>query len=109
MKIYAKPIIGSYSIVGILNMLIFQWLCFRLIGIINIPDYTDEELATLPTGRKSDDGRYFTGFGLLGFMLPLTGWWNKYVYIVKCGMVVLKFPKFRRGVCGQSKEFKYGN
>jgi hypothetical protein len=46
-----------------LNFLIFQWTCFRLLPKYNIE--TNELL----------------GWGFLGPILPLTGWWSKFIFI----------------------------
>jgi len=48
-----------------LNFLLFQWLFIRL-------------------GHKySRKQKKFIGWGFLGFVLPLTGWWNNYIWVWK--------------------------
>ena len=47
------------------NFLFFQWFFIRL-------------------ARRYDHKlKRFTGWGFIGFMLPLTGWWGNYVWIWK--------------------------
>lgn len=47
---------------ALLNFLVLQWLCIRLAYV------KDDEGATI-------------GWGLLGFVAPLTGWWSDYVWL----------------------------
>lgn len=62
----AKPIVFGYSWVGILNQLFLQWLFVRLQAEV-----------------VSEKDRTITGFKLIGFIVPLTGWWSDYVWAWK--------------------------
>jgi hypothetical protein len=48
-----------------LNFIILQWFFIRISR----------------TGEIKDDRFIQTGWGLVKFVLPLTGWWSNYIYI----------------------------
>jgi hypothetical protein len=48
---------------GLLNFCLLQWFCFRLARVVDVE-----------TGRR-------ISFALLGWPLPLTGWWTPYIFI----------------------------
>jgi hypothetical protein len=58
-----KPILFGYSWLGIINMVIIQWLFIRL-------------QATCDKGQ-------IVRFDFIGPIVPLTGWWGPYVRIGK--------------------------
>lgn len=57
---------GGYSILGLTNILFFQWLFIRLQA-----SYDVEAPHTTLT------------FTFIGFILPLTGWWTNYIWVKK--------------------------
>jgi hypothetical protein len=58
-----RPIVGSYSTLGLLNILVLQWLFVRLQATVN--------------------GSKLLRLELIGFILPMTGWFNDYIYVWK--------------------------
>lgn len=60
----ARPLFWGYSWVGILNQLIIQWFFIRLQVTCN-----------------SMEDRNIEALSIIGFILPLTGWWNDYVFL----------------------------
>lgn len=54
------------SAVGWLNILLFQWLCFRL--EVSVEDAESMEIV---------------GARLIGPVLPLTGWWSDYRWMLR--------------------------
>jgi hypothetical protein len=57
------PIFRGYSWLGILNMLVIQWFFIRL--------------------QLTCDGGVIVGWKLIGFIVPLTGWWSPYIWLKK--------------------------
>jgi|WetSurMetagenome_2_1015567.scaffolds.fasta_scaffold1166172_1 hypothetical protein len=57
------PIILGYSWIGLLNMILLQWSFWRL---------------QLTIDKKTG---IVTGIRMIGPIMPLTGWWSKYVYL----------------------------
>lgn len=62
----ANPLIGKYSWVGLLNIFIIQWLFIRI-----------------QISVKSKTDRTIVDWNIIGFILPLTGWFSKYIYVYK--------------------------
>lgn len=61
-----KPILLGYTWVGILNQLVLQWFFVRLqVTVVGKDDPTVGSVK------------------LIGFILPLTGWWSNYVWVWK--------------------------
>ncbi len=60
----AKPIFFGYSWVGLLNQILLQWFFIRLQCTAN---------------GNNEIIRY----QIMGFVLPLTGWWSDYVWLTK--------------------------
>ncbi len=50
----------GWSWLGVVNFLIIQWFFVRLEGVSDSKESTEMEL------------------GIRGWIMPLTGWWNKY-------------------------------
>ena len=69
-----KPIIGKYTLIGLLNIFIFQWFFIRLVAV---------------TDSKTKD---IIQLAANGFILPLTGWWSDYIAVL-CDF---KIPVFWR-------------
>jgi hypothetical protein len=61
----AKPIFLGYSWVGWLNLLLLQWLFIRL-----------------QVSVDTDTGE-IVRYQVIGFFLPMTGWWSNYVWLAK--------------------------
>ena len=57
---------GGYSVLGLTNILFFQWFFIRLQG------YKDWESSQLDWS-----------FSFIGFIVPLTGWWTNYIWVKK--------------------------
>jgi len=66
--------------VGWLNVVILQWLFFRM-----------------TTGQRIVNKRWVHCFGLVLFVLPLSGWWNKSGFIGPCVWIPLYGPNKSRG------------
>lgn len=62
----AKPILFGYSWIGILNQLLLQWFFIRL-------------EASLDNAKD----RRIVALRIIGPILPLTGWWSKYIWLTK--------------------------
>ena len=56
------PRLFGYSWLGFLNLLIVQWFFVRIQACVD-----------------TDDHGHIFELELIGFILPLTGWWGKYV------------------------------
>lgn len=64
-----KEIAFGYTWVGLLNQVLLQWFFIRL--QVTVKDKNDMTI---------------NGWGVIGFMLPLTGWWAwapKYKWVIK--------------------------
>jgi hypothetical protein len=59
-----KPILFGYSWIGILNILLLQWFFVRL-------------------QATADKDMNITKFEIIGPIVPMTGWWSKYVWLSK--------------------------
>ncbi len=57
---FIKPFINGYSLMGIINLLWVQWFFVRIEATV------------------SDSCECFS-IGLMGFVLPWSGWWNRYI------------------------------
>jgi hypothetical protein len=60
-----KPIMLGYSWIGLLNLVLLQWLFVRVQATV---DTTSGEI---------------TKFKIIGPIVPMTGWWSKYIWLKK--------------------------
>lgn len=58
-----KPVFRGYSWLGILNMLLLQWFFIRL--------------------QLTCDKGEIVSWKIIGPVVPLTGWWSKYIFLGK--------------------------
>jgi len=59
-----EPVFRGYTWVGILNQVILQWFFIRFQA-----EVTDKEDLTVES------------FKIIGFVVPLTGWWSDYIWV----------------------------
>lgn len=62
---FFKPRSWGYSFMVILNMLLLQWFCVRMYAVLSLT------------------GCGCFKIGVIGFVVPMTGWWSNYVWIKK--------------------------
>lgn len=67
---------GPTTWVGWLNFLVLQWLGVRLVRWGNAPDVMPRCLEMFPTCPTCSSPRHL---GLAWPVLPLSGWWTRYV------------------------------
>lgn len=60
MRWLIKPRISGYSIIGLFNLFCMQWFFIRIEANVN----------------EIDDS---ISIGIMGFVLPMTGWWSPYI------------------------------
>jgi len=65
---FIRPRVRGYSLMGLLNMFVIQWFCMRI------------EARLSP---RAGDAYGDISFGLIGPLLPLSGWWGRYVWLGK--------------------------
>ena len=58
-----KPILLGYSWLGILNMSLLQWFFIRL--------------------QATADNGQIVKFNVIGPIVPLTGWWSRYIWLYR--------------------------
>lgn len=57
------------SWIGYLNFFILQWIFIRVTKQVYLLDYTEKKY--MPNTYK-----------IIKWILPLTGWWNDYIYLI---------------------------
>lgn len=90
--------VGPLSILGWLNVLIFQWLFIRLsYHYVRVDPDTCED-ARVDTFWDDKQQKFvaktFYYYAIIGCILPLTGWWGDYIMPFKFKLRLTKVKEY---------------
>lgn len=78
-----KKIFGI-TILGWINLLIFQWIFLRISYhwvYVDIPEDEESRVFFWDEVKQQFIPKTFYFYGIMGCILPLTGWYGRYIFI----------------------------